>query len=86
MSKKIEYKTKGTCSRQIDILVSDNNIVEDIVFTGGCDGNLKGLRALCSGMPAKEVINKLKGIKCGYKSTSCPDQLACALIENLKIS
>ena len=72
------YKTRGTCSRQIDFEL-DNGIVKNVSFFGGCNGNLKGIGALVEGRPAEEVIQLLKGMKCGFKSTSCPDQLALAL-------
>ncbi len=75
---KINYRTNGTCSRQIDIELEDG-IVKDVVFYGGCNGNLKGISALVKGKPAQEVIDTLKGLKCGFKKTSCPDQLALAL-------
>lgn len=77
------YKTHGTCSRQIDLEV-ENGIVKDVKFFGGCNGNLNGISALVKGMPADEVIAKFSGIKCGFKRTSCPDQLACALKEALQ--
>ena len=72
------YKTRGTCSRQIDFEL-DNGIVKNVSFFGGCNGNLKGIGALVEGRPAEEVIELLKGMKCGFKQTSCPDQLALAL-------
>ena len=72
------YKTRGTCSRQIDFEI-DNGIVKNVSFFGGCNGNLKGIGALVEGRPAEEVISILKGMKCGFKNTSCPDQLAQAL-------
>ena len=72
------YKTRGTCSRQIDFEI-DNGIVKNVSFFGGCNGNLKGIGALVEGRPAVEVIALLKGMKCGFKNTSCPDQLAQAL-------
>ncbi len=75
---KINYKTSGTCSRQIDIELEDG-VVKDVVFYGGCNGNLKGISALVKGKPAQEVVDTLKGLKCGFKKTSCPDQLALAL-------
>lgn len=74
----IQYKTKGTCSVGILIDVEDN-IVKDVQFIGGCMGNTQGISALVKGMPVDEVISKLKGIDCGGRKTSCPDQLACAL-------
>ena len=72
------YKTNGTCSRQIDFEV-ENGIVTEVSFMGGCNGNLKGISALCKGMKVDDVIERLKGIKCGFKNTSCPAQLAEAL-------
>lgn len=75
---KYTYKTQGTCSSSIDIEV-ENGIVTAVKFIGGCNGNLKGIAALCVGMKAEDVIERLQGIRCGFKSTSCPDQLARAL-------
>ena len=72
------YKTKGTCSVQIDFDITDG-IVSNVKFMGGCNGNLQGISALVEGLSADEVIKRLKNIKCGFKSTSCPDQLACAI-------
>lgn len=72
------YKTKGTCSTAIDIEVNDG-IIESVQFTGGCNGNLKGICALVKGMRVEDAIEKLEGICCGMKPTSCPDQLAQAL-------
>ena len=72
------YKPTGVCSRQIDIDVEDNTIVK-VTFTGGCSGNTQGIAALVEGMEIDEVIARLKGIRCGFKDTSCPDQLARAL-------
>ena len=72
------YKTKGTCSTAIDIEVNDG-IIESVQFTGGCNGNLKGICALVQGMRVEDAIEKLEGIRCGMKPTSCPDQLAQAL-------
>lgn len=72
------YKTKGTCSSQIDLKVEDNRLVE-VKYTGGCNGNLKGISSLVKGMPLDEVCQRLEGITCGKRSTSCPDQLAKAI-------
>lgn len=72
------YKTKGTCSRSIEFEV-ENGILTDIKFIGGCQGNTQGVAALSKGLPVEEVINKLSGIQCGFRGTSCPDQLAIAL-------
>ena len=77
---KISYTTKGVCSRRINISVEDG-IVKEVAFEGGCAGNTKGVAALCTGLTVDEVINRLSGIRCGFKSTSCPDQLAKALTE-----
>ena len=74
----MKYRTKGTCSSAIDIEL-DNGIIKSVHFTGGCNGNLQGISRLVEGLPAKEAISRLKGIKCGFKPTSCPDQLAVAL-------
>ena len=72
------YKTKGTCSTQIELDL-DGDVVHNVKFTGGCNGNLKGIGALVKGNKIDDVIAKLSGIKCGFKPTSCPDQLAKAL-------
>ena len=72
------YKTSGTCSSAIDVEVKDG-IIESVKFTGGCNGNLQGISSLVTGMTAEDAIKKLTGIRCGMKSTSCPDQLAKAL-------
>ena len=77
----ISYLTKGTCSRQIDININDDQIIENVKFTGGCSGNTQGVAALVSGMSVDEAIKRLEGIKRGPRSTSCPDQLALALKE-----
>ena len=76
-----EYKTKGTCSQRIFFEVEDGK-VKNVQFVGGCNGNLKGIAALVEGMSVEEVISRVEGIRCGMKSTSCPDQLAQALKEN----
>lgn len=77
---KYEFAPKGVCAQRIFIDVEDG-IVNDVVFLGGCNGNLKGIGALVKGMPVDEVVDKLSGIRCGMKATSCPDQLARALSE-----
>ena len=81
---KYTYRTKGTCSAEIIIELDDNSIVRHVEYLGGCNGNLKGISKLVEGLPATEVIDRLKGIRCGMKSTSCPDQLARALKLMLK--
>lgn len=72
------YKTQGTCSSQIEFEL-EGNIVKNVKFHGGCNGNLKGVSALVEGMTVEEVQQKLAGITCGFKRTSCPDQLAKAV-------
>lgn len=75
-----KYRTKGTCSRSIEIELNDG-VVGNVKFEGGCNGNLKGIASLVNGMKAQDVIERCSGIRCGFKSTSCPDQLAQALKE-----
>ncbi|MBE6837226.1 MAG: TIGR03905 family TSCPD domain-containing protein [Ruminococcus sp.] len=72
------YKTKGTCSKEIRFEVEDG-ILKNVEFIGGCNGNLKGIGSLVEGMEVEDVIERLEGITCGFKPTSCPDQLANAL-------
>lgn len=76
------YKTKGTCSVEISFEVDDEGL-HNVKFTGGCNGNLKGIGALVEGMKPEDVIERLEGTKCGFKQTSCPDQLAQALKQYL---
>ena len=76
------YRPKGVCSRNMTFEIEDG-IIHNLVVEGGCDGNLKGIASLVEGMKAEEVIQRLEGIHCGRKQTSCPDQLAKALKENL---
>ncbi len=75
------YTPQGVCTRQIKIEITDDGKIGDVSFFGGCNGNLKGISALVKGRTPQEVIGILKGIECGYKGTSCPDQLATALEE-----
>lgn len=77
------YKTRGTCASNITFDLNDG-IITNVKFNGGCNGNLKGISQLIEGMKAEEVINRIKGIRCGFKSTSCPDQLAAAVESALK--
>lgn len=74
-----QYETEGTCSRTIEIETNENGTIESVAFVGGCNGNLQGIAALVKGMKPSEAAQRLRGIKCGGKSTSCPDQLARAL-------
>ena len=80
---KITYRPKGVCSRLMEIEI-ENDKIRDVKVTGGCDGNLKGISRLLVGMDVDEAIDRMKGIRCGFKNTSCPDQLAIALSEYRK--
>lgn len=75
------YFTQGTCSQMIEFEIDENGMLRNVVFTGGCHGNLQGISRLVDGMKAEDAISKLEGIRCGYKATSCPDQLAKAIKE-----
>ncbi len=72
------YKTHGTCSQMIQLEL-DGDVIKSVEFVGGCSGNTQGVASLVKGMKAQEAIDRLEGIRCGYKPTSCPDQLAKAL-------
>lgn len=74
----MKYKTKGVCSQEIQFEVEDNKL-SNIQFIGGCAGNSQGVARLAEGMEVDEAIKRLEGIRCGYRATSCPDQLAAAL-------
>lgn len=74
----IEYRPRGVCSQLMRVTV-ENGIVRDVQVIGGCNGNLKGIMSLVKGMKAEDVVEKLEGIRCGMKPTSCPDQLAKAI-------
>ena len=80
MKNHVEYTTKGVCSRKI-IVDAEDGVITDCKFVGGCAGNTQGVAALVVGMKIEDAIDKIKGIKCGFKPTSCPDQLASALEE-----
>ena len=77
--KHITYKTTGTCSQFINVDVDDAGCIQEVSFIGGCNGNLQGISSLVRGMRVEDVKAKLNGIRCGYKNTSCPDQLVRAL-------
>lgn len=77
------YKTRGVCARAISFDI-EGNIVKNIKFSGGCSGNTQGVAKLAEGMTTDEIIEKLSGIRCGFKGTSCPDQLAKAVAEAIK--
>ena len=79
----MSYLPKGVCSRKIDLDI-ENGIVKSVRFTGGCSGNTQGVAALCVGRKPEELIPLLKGIRCGFKPTSCPDQLSKALEQALQ--
>ena len=79
MNRRITYPTQGTCSRFIDVELDEQGVIRDVLFTGGCHGNLQGISSLVKGQKAENVISRIEGIRCGNKSTSCPDQLAKAL-------
>jgi uncharacterized protein (TIGR03905 family) len=74
----MQYKTKGVCSQMINFEIEDNK-VKNVEFIGGCNGNLQGIARLIEGMDVNDAISRIEGIQCGYKKTSCPDQLAEAL-------
>ena len=78
----INYKTQGVCSRSIDIDV-ENGVITQVKFNGGCAGNTQGVASLVRGMTVEDAIERLEGIRCGFKPTSCPDQLAKALKKHL---
>ena len=73
------FQPRGVCSREMQVDLDDQGVIQALRITGGCHGNLQGIAALVKGMPAGEAIRRLKGIQCGPKSTSCPDQLALGL-------
>ncbi len=77
------YNPQGVCSRKISFEVEDG-IIKNVEFTGGCAGNTQGVARLCEGRPVEEVVKILQGIKCGFKSTSCPDQLSIAVKEAME--
>lgn len=79
--KNFSYTTMGTCSRQINFSLDENNNIHNVEFIGGCNGNLQGISKLVEGQNAKAIIEKCQGIHCGMRPTSCPDQLAIALTE-----
>ena len=81
--KHIQYQTHGTCSVLIDVTADDSNVIQDVAFLGGCDGNLQGICRLVRGQKIDDVVRLLDGIRCGDKPTSCPDQL-CRALEQLK--
>ena len=81
--KEITFSTKGVCAKYIRIVLNSDNTIAEVEFYGGCNGNAKGIASLVRGMKAEDVIEKLRGTTCGFRPTSCPDQLAQALTENI---
>ena len=81
--KKITYSPKGVCSRQMNVEIDDNGIITKVQIIGGCAGNTQGVSRLVEGMNAAEAVKKIEGIRCGFKSTSCPNELAKAIMECL---
>lgn len=80
-TKHIQYQTQGTCSKLIDVTADENDVIQQVFFLGGCHGNLQGISLLVRGQKIDDVVEKIKGVRCGNKTTSCPDQLAEALIQ-----
>lgn len=79
----VTFRPQGICSQEMQIRLSEDNVIESLEIVGGCNGNSQGIAALVRGMPAQEAAKRLRGIRCGFKSTSCPDQLALALQQEL---
>ena len=82
-TKHIQYQTQGTCSQLIDVTADENDVIQQVFFLGGCNGNLQGISQLVRVQKIDDVIPKINGIRCGAKGTSCPDQL-CRALEQLK--
>ena len=82
-TKPIMYETSGTCSKMIDVTADENNVIQQVFFIGGCNGNLQGISQLVRGQRIDDVLPRLDGIRCGMKGTSCSDQL-CRALEKLK--
>ena len=81
---KFHHKNSGVCSRSVSFDIDEQHIVTNVKYVGGCGGNTQGVAALCEGRKAEEIIGIIKGIRCGFKPTSCPDQLAEALEQAIK--
>lgn len=82
-TKHVMYKPQGVCSQFMDVTADENNIIQQVMVLGGCNGNLQGICRLVEGQPIDKVIERVNGIRCGNKGTSCPDQL-CRALEQLK--
>ncbi len=81
--KHIEYATQGVCSRKIEFDLADDNTIQNVIFHGGCNGNLKAISKLVEGQPAEKIIEILKGNTCGMRNTSCADQFSKAIEKSL---
>lgn len=81
---KYSFRPQGVCAREMQVDVNDQGIIENLAVVGGCNGNLQGISRLVVGMDAQEAIRRMRGIQCGFKPTSCPDQLATALEQALQ--
>ena len=84
MSKEFSFPNSGTCSKQTNFVLNDDHTIASMEVSGGCNGNLQGISRLVVGMDAQEAIRRMRGIQCGFKPTSCPDQLATALEQALQ--
>ena len=82
-TKHVQYQTQGTCSQLIDVIADEHDVIQQVFFLGGCNGNLQGISQLVRGQKIDDVMQRLDGIRCGMKGTSCPDQL-CRALEKLK--
>lgn len=82
-TKHIQYETTGTCSKLIDVTADENDVIQQVFFVGGCNGNLQGISRLVCGQKIDDVIRRIDGVRCGNRPTSCPDQL-CRALEKLK--
>ncbi len=79
-----QHRNQGVCSSSVSFDIDDNGIVHNVRFVGGCNGNTQGVSLLAEGMPAREVVKRLRGVRCGLRRTSCPDQLAVAIEQALQ--
>ena len=82
--KELWYQTEGTCSKYIHVVLNDDHVIQEVQFIGGCSGNTQGVAALVKGQKAEDIIDKVKGISCGGRPTSCPDQLSKALVKAIE--
>lgn len=82
--KELWYQTEGTCSKYIHVVLNDDHVIQEVQFISGCSGNTQGVAALVKGQKAEDIIDKVKGISCGGRPTSCPDQLSKALVKAIE--